>query len=154
MSNQRKDENENGRKDAVNWLSDLARVYGGWHLTATMLQGLIWACFVVWNETGQHPDWRATAQASGTLVWQALPGFSIISVALLVIAQKGGRFMLTFIDERRQRLTKEREEGRDNTLEALSEDPRIAAIFREDPRISETLRKLGIDPPDSENGGG
>ena len=60
--------------------------------------------------------------------------------------------MLTFIEERRQRLRKAhregREEGREETIHALSLDPRIAALFREDPKIRQTLREFGIKPPD------
>ena len=70
--------------------------------------------------------------------------------------------MLTFIDERRQRITKAREEGieegivvgREEMVEALSQDPQMAAMLRENPRIRETLREFGIDPPDRKNGGG
>ena len=162
MNDRRKDEgeNENGRSGgAANWLSDLARVYGTWHLAVTILQGALWACFVIWNEIeiGEHPHWRNAVQASATLVWQALPAFSITSAAILVAAQKGGRILLTFIDERRQRLMKVREEGREEgreeMVEALSQDPQIAAMLRENPRIRETLREFGIDPPDRKNGG-
>ena len=64
--------------------------------------------------------------------------------------------MLTFIDERRQRLRKAREEGRKkgraDAFRALSLDPRIAALFREDPKVRQTLRELGIEPPDHRNG--
>ena len=180
---------ENGR-NAANWLSDLARVYGAWHLAVTILQGALWAGFVFWNEIGGHPTWRDTLQASASLVWQALPAFSITSAAILVAAQKGGRILLTFIDERRQRIAKARaegvevgraegveegivvgreegrvvgreegrkegreegraegrEEGWENAVETLSQDPRIAAILRENPRIRES--------PDRKNGGG
>ena len=166
---------ENGR-NAANWLSDLARVYGAWHLAVTILQGALWAGFVIWNEIeiGEHPHWRGAAQASAALVWQALPAFSITSAAILVAAQKGGRILLTFIDERRQRIAKARAEGvevgraegveegreegivvgREEMVEALSQDPQIAAMLRENPRIRETLREFGIDPPDRKNGGG
>ena len=68
--------------------------------------------------------------------------------------------MLTFIEERRRRIRKAYEEGRKEGLEearkkgredafhALSLDPRIAALFREDPKIRQTLREFGIKPPD------
>lgn len=70
--------------------------------------------------------------------------------------------MLTFIEERRRRIMKAREEGRAEgreegraeIFEALNQNPRIAAILWENPRIRETLKELGIDPSDSENGGG
>ena len=60
--------------------------------------------------------------------------------------------MLTFIDERRQRIRKAHQEGREegsaDVFHALSLDPRIAALFREDPKIRQTLREFGIKPPD------
>ena len=89
--------------------------------------------------------------------------------------------MLTFLEERRRRLAKARQEGYKegyeegyeegyaaglaevreerrkrlkDEVEILSQDPRIAAILREDPKIRETLRKHGIEPPARENGGG
>ena len=81
--------------------------------------------------------------------------------------------MLTFIEERRRRLAKARQEGYEegyaeglaeareerrkrlkDEVEILSRDPRIAAILREDPKIRETLRERGIEPPARENGGG
>ena len=68
--------------------------------------------------------------------------------------------MLTFIDERRQRIRKAhqegreegRAEGREDLVRALSRDPRIAEIFRDDPKVRETLRERGIEPPDQRNG--
>ena len=76
--------------------------------------------------------------------------------------------MLTFIEERRQRLRKAREEGfsegrREGRAEGreegcreiiriLSRNPQIDALFREDPKIRERLRELGIEPPDQRNG--
>ena len=68
--------------------------------------------------------------------------------------------MLTFIDERRQRLRKAHQEGREEgraegsaeAIRALSLDPRIAAILREDPKVRETLRERGIEPPYQRNG--
>ena len=69
--------------------------------------------------------------------------------------------MLTFIDERRQRIRKAheagreegREEGKATTLHVLSLDPRTAELLREDPKIREMLREHGIEPPDQRNGG-
>ena len=150
------------RRGAANWLSDLARVYGGWHLAATILQGIIWAGFVAWNEIGDHPSWRDTLQAVAGETWMALPAFSITSIAILVAAQKGGRIVLTFIDERRQRIRKARaegrEEGREEKLaemtEALRRNPRIDAALRDYPEIRETLQELGFDLRDDEKNGG
>ena len=64
--------------------------------------------------------------------------------------------MLTFIEERRQRLRKAREEGfaegRKEIIRILSLDPRMDALFREDPKIRERLRELGIEPPSRRDG--
>jgi len=76
--------------------------------------------------------------------------------------------MLTFIEERRQRIRKAREEGfaegfeegrkegraevreerRKEIIRILSSDPRIAELSRKNPKIREKLRELGIETPD------
>ena len=72
--------------------------------------------------------------------------------------------MLTFIEERRQRIRKAYEEGRAEgreearakgreegcreVIHILSLDPRMAKLFREDPKIREIIRGLGVEPPD------
>ena len=166
MNEQPKDSDDDERRSAANWLSDLARVYGVWHLTVTILQGILWAGFVAWNEIGDHPNWRDTVQAVAGEVWMAIPAFSITSIAILVIVQKGGRTVLTFIDERRQRIRKAqeearaegREEGREEMrsemTETLRQDPRIDAMIRDDPEFRATLRDLGFDLRDDEKNGG
>ena len=157
-------------RGAANWLSDLARVYGGWHLVATILQGIVWAGFVAWNEIGDHPSWRDTLQAVAGETWTALPAFSITSIAILVAAQKGGRIVLTFIDERRQRIRKAqaeaRAEGREEgfeegqeagyakMVETLRRDPQIDAALRDNPEIRKALQELGFDLRDDEKNGG
>ena len=181
MNEQPKD-GDDERRSAANWLSDLARVYGVWHLTVTILQGILWAGFVAWNEIGDHPDWRDTVQAVAGEVWMALPAFSITSIAILIAVQKGGRTVLTFIDERRQRIRKARDEGREEGLEeglevgreegreegreagraearsemteTLRRNSRIDAIIRDNPEIREALRELGFDLRDDEKNGG
>ena len=56
--------------------------------------------------------------------------------------------MLTFIEERRQRIRKAREEGRAEAraefLKILRRNPRIDAMIREDPEFRKTLRDLGF----------
>ena len=142
------------RRGASGWLSELARVYGVWHLSVTILQGIIWAGFVAWNEIGDHPHWRDTLQAVASETWPALPAFSITSVALLAAAQKGGRILLTFIDERRQRIRKARAEGHSEMLETLRRDPQIDAALRDNPEIRKALQELGFDLHDDEKNGG
>ena len=154
MNNRTKD-GEDEPRSAPYWLSELARVYGAWHLAVTILQGIVWAVFVAWTEFGGGQPWSLALREVGSLVWPALTAFSITSIAILVAAQKGGRIVLTFIDERRQRIRKAREEaheegraegreeGRTETLRELSLDPQIAAL----------LRERGIKLPDQRNGG-
>jgi len=60
--------------------------------------------------------------------------------------------VLTFIEERRRRIRKAREEGRREIIRILSLDPRMDALFREDPKIREIIRGLGVEPPSRRNG--
>ena len=74
--------------------------------------------------------------------------------------------MLTFIDERRQRIRKAREEGREEgfeegqeagyakMVETLRRDPRIDAALRDNPEIRKALKELGFDLHDEKNGNG
>ena len=94
------------------WLSSLARIYGPWHLGITTIQGIAWAAFVYWNESGKQAYWADTAQVVGEKTWVALPAFFITSAIILVIIQKGGRMVLTFVDERRKRIEKAQAEAR------------------------------------------
>ena len=146
------------RRGASGWLSELARVYGVWHLAVTILQGIIWAGFVASNEIGDYPHWRDALQAVAGETWTALPAFSITSVALLAAAQKGGRILLTFIDERRQRIRKAQAEARaeafSEMMETLRRDPQIDAALRDNPEIRKILKELGVDLRDDEKNGG
>ena len=99
------------------WLSSLARIYGPWHLGITAIQGIAWAAFVYWNESGKHAYWADMAQVVGEKTWAALPAFFITSAIILVIIQKGGRMVLTFVDERRKRIEKAQAEARAEALE-------------------------------------
>ena len=99
------------------WLSSLARIYGPWHLGIMAIQGIAWAAFVYWNESGKHEYWADMAQVVGEKTWVALPAFFITSAIILVIIQKGGRMVLTFVDERRKRIEKAQAEARAEALE-------------------------------------
>ena len=99
------------------WLSSVARIYGPWHLGITAIQGIVWAAFVYWNESGKQAYWADAAQVVGEKTWAALPAFFITSAIILVIIQKGGRMVLTFVDERRKRIEKARAEARAEALE-------------------------------------
>ena len=108
--NHQNDEGENRGHES--WLSSLARIYGPWHLGITAIQGVAWAAFVYWNESGKQAYWADTAQVVGEKTWVALPAFFITAAIILVVIQKGGRMVLTFVDERRKRIEKARAEGR------------------------------------------
>ena len=117
--------NGNENRESESWLSSLARIYGPWHLGITAIQGIAWAAFVYWNESGKHAHWADIAQTVGEKTWVALPALFITSAIILAAIQKGGRMVLTFVDERRKRIEKARaegrEEGRAEGREALEE---------------------------------
>ena len=104
--------NGNENREGESWLSSLARIYGPWHLGITAIQGIAWAAFVYWNESGKHAHWADTVQTVGEKTWVALPALFITSAIILAAIQKGGRMVLTFMDERRKRIEKARAEGR------------------------------------------
>ena len=110
--NHRTNGNENRERERESWLSSLARIYGPWHLGITAIQGIAWAAFVYWNESGKHAHWADTAQTVGEKTWVALPALFITSAIILAAIQKGGRMVLTFMDERRKRIEKARAEAR------------------------------------------
>ena len=109
--NHRTNGEENRERES--WLSSLARIYGPWHLGITAIQGIAWAAFVYWNESGKHAYWADIAQTVGEKTWVALPALFITSAIILAGIQKGGRMVLTFVDERRKRIEKARAEGRE-----------------------------------------
>ena len=108
--NHRTDEDENRGHES--WLSSLARVYGPWHLGITAIQGAAWTAFVYWNESGKHERWADVVQIVGEKTWVALTAFFITSAIILAVIQKGGRMVLTFMDERRKRIEKAMAEAR------------------------------------------
>ena len=93
------------------WLSSLARIYGPWHLGITAIQSAAWTAFVYWNESGKHDAWADAVQSAGEKALVGVPSFFITAAIILVAIQKGGRVVLTFMDERRKRIEKAREEG-------------------------------------------
>ena len=103
--------NDEENRTEENWLSSLARVYGSWHLGITAIQSVAWALFVYWNEIGEHSGLADAVQSAGEKTWVGVPAFFITAAIILAIIQKGGRMVLTFIDERRKRIEKARAEG-------------------------------------------
>ena len=104
--------NGNENREGESWLSSIARIYGPWHLGITAIQGIAWAAFVYWNESGKHAHWADIVQTVGEKTWVALPALFITSAIILAGIQKGGRMVLTFVDERRKRIEKARAEAR------------------------------------------
>ena len=109
MNNETNDE-ENRTQE--NWLSSVARIYGTWHLAITAMQSAAWAAFVYWNASGEYGAWADAVQTVGEKSWPAIPAFFITSAMVLAAIQKGGRMVLTFVDERRKRIEKARAEAR------------------------------------------
>ena len=127
------------------WLSSLARVYGPWHLAITAIQGIAWTAFVYWNESGKRDYWADTVQVVGDKAWVALPTFFITAAIILAVIQKGGRMVLTFVDERRKRIEKARAEGFGEAYDKWSEwNRRREEAERRGERFDE--------PPPSRNG--
>ena len=94
------------------WLSSVARIYGTWHLAITAVQSAAWSVFVYWNASGETVAWANAVQTAGEESWPAIPAFFITSAIILAAIQKGGRMVLTFMDERRKRIEKARAEAR------------------------------------------
>ena len=94
------------------WLSSTARIYGTWHLAITAIQSAAWAAFVYWNASGEYDGWADAIEMAGEKSWPAIPAFFITSAIILAAIQKGGRMVLTFMDERRKRIEKAMSEAR------------------------------------------
>ena len=75
--------NGDENRESESWLSSLARIYGPWHLGITAIQGIAWAAFVYWNESGKHAHWADTVQTVGEKTWLALPALFITSAIIL-----------------------------------------------------------------------
>ena len=121
----------------------IARIYGPWHLGITAIQGIAWAAFVYWNESGKQAYWADTAQVVGEKTWAALPAFFITSAIILVIIQKGGRMVLTFVDERRKRIEKARAEALEEAYAKWSDWNRRR---EESARRGRALRRAAAQP--------
>ena len=104
--------NDDENRTEEGWLSSVARIYGTWHLAITAMQSAAWAAFVYWNESGKHDAWADAVQTAGEKALVGVPAFFITAAIILVAIQKGGRMVLTFMDERRKRLEKARAEAR------------------------------------------
>ena len=148
--------NEDENRENESWLSSLARIYGPWHLGITAIQGIAWAAFVYWNESGKHAHWADTAQVVGEKTWVALTAFFITSAIILAAIQKGGRMVLTFMDERRKRIEKARDEGREEGRaegrEALEEAYAKWTEWNQRREEAERRGERFDEPPPSLNG--
>ena len=107
------DNETNGEENRTgeSWLSSTARIYGTWHLAITAVRSAAWAAFVYWNASAEYDAWADAVQTAGEKSWPAIPAFFITSAIILAAIQKGGRMVLTFMDERRKRIEKARAEG-------------------------------------------
>ena len=131
------------------WLSSTARIYGTWHLAITAIQSAAWAAFVYWNASAEYDAWADAIEMAGEKSWPAIPAFFITSAIILAAIQKGGRMVLTFMDERRKRIEKAMSEAR---VEARAE---AYAEWTEWNRRREDAEKRGErfdEPPPSLNG--
>ena len=140
-----------------NWLSSVARIYGTWHLAITAMQSAAWAAFVYWNASGESVAWADAVQAVGEKSWPAIPAFFITSAMVLAAIQKGGRMVLTFMDERRKRIEKARAEARAEGIGEGRVEGRVEAYaeWTEWNRRREDAEKRGErfdEPPPSING--
>ena len=89
----------------------------------------------------------------GEKTWMALPAFFITAAIILVAIQKGGRMVLTFVDERRKRIEKARAEGHEEGRAEGREE--IYAEWTEWNRRREEAERRGErfdEPPPSLNG--
>ena len=109
--------NDDENRTEESWLSSTARIYGSWHLGITAIQSAAWAVFVYWNASGETDIWADAIEMAGEKSWPAIPAFFITSAIILAAIQKGGRMVLTFMDERRKRLEKASAEARAEGIE-------------------------------------
>ena len=114
--------NDDENRTQESWLSSLARIYGSWHLGITAMQSAAWTVFVYWNASGEYDAWADAIEMAGEKSWPAIPAFFITSAIILAAIQKGGRMVLTFMDERRKRIEKAREEVREEMRAKMREE--------------------------------
>ena len=114
--------NDDENRTQESWLSSLARIYGSWHLGITAMQSAAWTVFVYWNASGEYDAWADAIEMAGEKSWPAIPAFFITSAIILAAIQKGGRMVLTFMDERRKRIEKAREEVREEMGAKMREE--------------------------------
>ena len=139
-------------RTAENWLSDLARVYGGWHLGITAIQIVVWAVFVYWNESGKHDALADVIQTTVGEVAVAVPAASILSIIILAGIQKGGGMVLTFVDKRRKRIETAREEGREEMRAEMRENHAAWTAWNSRRIEAERRGERFDEPPPSLNG--
>ena len=148
--------NDGENRAEESWLSSIARIYGSWHLAITAIQSAAWAAFVYWNASGESNDWADAIEMAGEKSWPAIPAFFITSAIILAAIQKGGRMVLTFMDERRKRIEKAREEAREEMREEMrAEIHAVNARWTDWNRRREEAAERGErfdEPPPNVNG--
>ena len=149
--------NDDENRTQESWLSSLARIYGSWHLGITAMQSAAWTVFVYWNASGEYDAWADAIEMAGEKSWPAIPAFFITSAIILAAIQKGGRMVLTFMDERRKRIEKARSEARAEGIEEgiVKGRGQANAAWTEWNRRREEAEKRGErfdEPPPNVNG--
>ena len=79
----------------------------------------MWTAFVYWNESGKRDALADVIQTTVEKMTLAVPGFSILSIILLVGIEKVGKVAFAFIDERRNRIARERAEAHEEGREEM-----------------------------------
>ena len=88
----------------------------------TAIQSAAWIALVYWNAGGEYADLPNAVEMVGAETWPAIPAFFITSAMILVVIQKVGGMVLTFVDKHRKRIEKERAEaGAEARAEAYAE---------------------------------
>ena len=152
MNHHANDDESRESRTAENWLSTIARVYGGWHLGITAIQIAVWAVFVYWNESGKRDALADVIQTTVGEVAVAVPAASILSIIILAAIQKGGGIMVTFIDKRRKRIETAHADGVEVGLAKMRENHAAWTAWNSRRIEAERRGERFDEPPPSLNG--